>query len=413
MADTTENQPQVVEVETIDTNMTIDPNDSIFDENNVPLQTFDREKNIIYKVKGKENPLEDAKPADEKKQDSEKKSDASTSTSATDASATDKKDSKEDDEEEEFDNAAAYVLNKIGYSKDEIDFGPEGGGKVKIADLTEAQQIDVLVEEFEKATEESAAKIKELESRTPELKFDDPMAQQIVEYLKNGGDIKKLAKEIISKDPAAQAKIMTDEEVVRAGLKKEFPSFSDKDIEDEFKEMSPDKVARRAKAIRDKMEKERPDFSNLTKEQQDLKVAELKKAKEDFDADINVVRNAAKKMEKIAGIPMTEQLREYLVNQTTPKSMEEDSAFISALDGNPDKLLTLQFWDSYGEKLVQQTAEYYYRKGLAEAQAGKEKLSDEPIRTYAGSGKKPGSNSSTPLDLTQDKDFEKFLNAEF
>lgn len=391
-------EPTVVEVDKID--HAVDENDAIFNEDGDLVQAFDRDKNITYKVKGKVNPLEDT-PAPDADKDKDKDK----------APVVDPdKDKPADDDTEEYDNPAAYILKRNGYENDEVDLGGDLG-KVKIADLTPEQQIDVMVEEFDSTVDKLEAEIKTLKERAPELKFEDPAHQQIVDYLKEGGDIKKLAKEILSKDPAAQAKMLSDAEVVKLGIKKSYPSYTEQDVDDEFKEMTPAQVARRAKADRTRMESEKPDFSNLTAEQKAANDRATLQVIADFEKDVNNVKEVAKKMTSIANLPVNDKMKDFLLSQVIPKTVNEDSVFMKNLDDNPEKLLTLQYWDTYGEKLIQQTADFYYKKGIKDANGGKEKLSDTPIRTYSSGVK--GSTAKQPKTIEEIADFEAFLNADF
>jgi hypothetical protein len=258
---------------------------------------------------------------------------------------------------------------------------------VKIADLTPEQQMDVIVSEFQTAQDKYKTQIKELNERKPELKFEDPQAQTLVDYLKNGGDIKRLAKEILSKDPAAQATMLSDAEVVKADIKKNYPTYSDADLEEEFKEMSEAQVARRAKAARANLVNSKPDYSALTVEQK----AQQEKLNTDaitaFETEKKNVVDKATALEEIAGVKVSKPIRDYLLSQVLPENKDGESKFVEALAGSPEKLLRLSFLDTYHEKLMKQAADHYYKKGLAEGNKGKEKLSDEPVRTYSSSGK--------------------------
>lgn len=398
--------PKIVEVDQYTD--PVDANDSIFDDNGELVQTLDRENNTIYKVKGKQNPIEPEKNDSTPDADSGKEnSDPAASKDGNEGG--NKEDGKKDDD---FANPAEYILRKTGYTEAEVDLG-EGVGKKKITDLTPEEQLDVVVAEFDQTIEELQQKITDLEGRKPEFKFEDKSKQQILDYLKEGGDIKKLAKEILSKDPAAQAKMLSDSEIVKLGIKREFEEWTDEEVEDELKsiEADPAKLARRAKALRLRMEKEQPDYSSLTEEQKQEKAEAVAAEKKQFDADITGVKDAAKKLKKIGEFELSDDIRNFLIKKVVPGSMEDDSDFVKGLDGNPEKLLTLQFWDTYGPKLIEKTRDHYYKLGLQKGQEGKEKLSDEPvIRTYGSSGKSV-KKSETPKNLSEIPDLEKWLDA--
>lgn len=395
-------EPTIVELDIITEG---NADDSTVDESGKITESFDREKNIRYVLKGSQ-PAKETPSAEEAAKAEAEKVKAEQEATATG----DPKGGKESEEEiEEFINPADYVLKKTGYKKDEVDLGD--GNIVKIADLTEEQQLDLVITEFDSQSEAYEAKIKELEGRAPELKFEDPMAQQIVDYLKEGGDVTKLAKEILSKDPSAQSKMLSDAEIVKLGIKKEFSEFTDAEIEEEFKEMSPEKVARRAKALRTKMEKEKPDLSNLSEEQKGINARRELERQKTFNDEAGLVKKAALELKEIAGIPINDKIQNYLVSKTLPKDADSDSEFVTSLANNPKKLLTLEFWDTYGEKILAVTREQFYRKGLAEGNKGKEKLSDEPVRTYSVSSKDTVKKAvKGKIEEMSDKELEQFIN---
>jgi len=409
-------EPQVVEVEKFDG--VIDPDHSLVDAEGNVIQYVDPEKNVTYRLKGKEDIISelmgkkedpDDRPTDDNDKDKGKKEPDSLE---GDTPSGENEDPNPDGDADGFDpekysNYAEYILRKTGYELDEIDLG-DGVGKVKLSELTPEQQVAVIAQEFDHTIEEYESALKEAEEREPELKFEDPMANKVLEYLKEGGDVRRLAKEILSKDPVAQAKMLSDEDVVRLALKKQYPTFTDDEIAEELKDMGEKRIARYAKAHRAQMEQEQPDISNLTEEMKAAKALELQRAREEFEADVAKVREEAAKIKDIAGIPVNEKIMNHLLSGIIPKDFESDSEFIQELNGNPRALIEYRFWKTYGKAIQEKTAQHYYEKGLRDANAGKEKLSDEPVRTYQfnGSGKKK-SNAPKSLD---EIDFDKFLN---
>lgn len=411
-------ESNIVEVDEI--TQAVDPADAIQDENGRVIQYHDKTENKIYKVKGAVNPFEAPKPKDEKGESGS----ASAKKDSPEGDETNKENVGEDntdhdpdgdengnEDDEEYTNEAEYILRKMGYDKDEIDFGGDIG-KVKISDLTPEQQVIVARQEFDSMIESFEERLKEAESKG--VQFEDKQAQQILEYLKEGGDIKKLAKEILSRDPAAQAKMLSDEDIVKMGLKKEFPEFSEEEINEEFKDLATKDgaVARRAKALRTRMEKQQPDFSDLTEGERKAREEGIQAEVNQFKAESENIRKVAKTIKEIAGVPIGDQHREFLLNKVIPSKMEDDSEFIQGLS-KPDKLLRLQFLDTYAEKL----AEYHYKRGLeaAKAKNGKKdesELSDEPIRTYSGGKGKTKSSTTAKRTIDDFPSFDAFVNAE-
>jgi len=373
-ATATDEVVEIPEVEVDAFTDAVDENDATYNEEGTLIGVLDREKNqrLVLKGHGTKAPVVVAD------------ADAVVETDAVDPD----KVADEDADEVEYINQADYILKRTGYKNEDVDMGD--GQMVKIADLTHEQQLSIVTTEFENTVDALEAKVAELEARAPELKFEDPLAQQLVDYLKEGGDIKKLAKEILTRDPAAQAKMMSDDDINKAGIRKQFPEYTDAEVEEEFSEMSVAAKARRAKVLRTKMETEKPDFTNLTKEQKEANDKAVLEVEKVFTAESNKVREAAKKITKIAGIPISDGVRNFLVNHTLPVKSSEDSTFIKDLANNPDELLLTSFWRKYGEDLVAKTKTFYHKQGftegLAEGNKGKDKLSDGPVKVY-GTGK--------------------------
>ena len=403
-------QPEEVIVDSIDTGK-FDSEDLTIGEDGGVIRAYDRENNKTFVLKGNETKRDDA-PDNDGNQDTDDNNPDDDNKP---------EDEKEEGEEAEYENHADYILKRIGYDKDNIKLD-ENGDPVKIADLTPDQQLDIIVEEFDNQIEALNSKIKELESKPAELKFDDPAANEIVEYLKNGGDLQQLAKEIISRDPAAQAKILTDDEIIKLSIKKEFPSYSDKDIEDEFKEMTQGQRERRAKAYRAKMEAEKPSFSDLTEAQKAARDAEIAKEKASFVSEVENFKKASKELKSIAGVPLTDEVRNYLVSRAVPKDYDQDSDFVKELQNNPKKILELQFYATYGQKILDAAKKQYYAEGLRKGQEGKEGLSDVPLRTYStrqtqtqGSQNSSKKAPKEPIVNLDNTNFDKWLqeNDEF
>lgn len=391
----------------------VDPDNAIQDADGRIIQyTNDAGKTV--KLKGSVNPFE------EKKED---KLEGKTKPSAKPAADPNEEEEEienipggdinegQDPEEDEVEyaNDAEYILRKSGYTKDEIDLGGDIG-KVKIADLTDVQQRLVMRQEFDATVSEYQELIEELESKTKEATFDNPQHQQFFDYLKEGGDIKKLAKEILSRDPAAQAKMLSDEDIIKMGIKKEYSEFTDEEVEAEFKDMTDAQVARRAKALRSKMEKSQPDFADMTAAEKQTRQISLDAELATFKSETDNIRKAAKGLKEIGGYKLEDAHRNFLLNKVIPSQMEDDSEFIQGLQ-DPSTLLKLQFYATYGDKL----SEYHYARGQAAAAQGKRsgidesELSDEPVRVFKGNSSKAKAAKKSIDDFPS---FGEWVNAE-
>lgn len=391
MAGLTDEVPEVpiVEVEVDDINPeVVDPNEALYDEEGKITSYLDVEQNKRF-VRKAAAPVAPVVPPTEK------------------PIVPDDKIVPGEEEEEITDNAAEYILRRSGYDKEDINLGGEGdqANLVKIKDLSPEQQMDIVVSEFDRTVDKYEARIKELETKAPELKFENPVHQQIVDFLKDGGDVQKLAKQLLSNDPAAQAKMMTDQEIVKLGIKKEFAEFTDEEVEAELKDMSPEKVARRAKALRTRFEKEVPNIDNLTLEQKNIKLKAANDLRTEYETESKSVRDYLSKAKNVAGVPVNEEMKSFLASRVIPENENGDSEFLKGLN-SPEKLIRLEFLDRYHEKIRQSTQDFYYKKGINDAAKMKveelEKYSKEPLRTYNISPAKKESKVPKSVDEIED-----------
>lgn len=316
------------------------------------------------------------------------------------------------DEEAEFENHAHYILKAGGYEEEEVLLGE--GVKKKLSELTPDEQLDIITDEYDRVTEEHKAEITKLKNEIAKLGAVPATHKEIIEYLKNGGDLQQLAKEIISKDPAAQAKIMTDDDVVRASIKKQFPTMSDEDIEAELKELSDPAKARRAKAYRAQMEKEGPDLKNLTAAQKQQQQAVELAARAEYDKSRTVMIDAIKKVDQIAGMPLNNEIKNFLLRETIPSKPGEDSKFVKEILANPGLIMELRFLKEYAANQIQAAEKFHYERGLKEGRKGLAKLPEEKVlrqfSTITGAGKKPVVQKNVE-DMTQEE-LDKFLASE-
>lgn len=397
-------EPTTEVVDNIDLPGGLNMEDAIVDDNGTINQYHDRANNKVYIRKGYEDPFGVGNKSDDDDSGDGDDSDAGdTGASGDQGKGGAKPGAKTDDEGpvEEYENLAHHMLKLGGYEGDTVKID---GQEIKIADLTESQQLSIMEEQFSEYIDKKDAEIVALKARTPELKFEDAHAQQIVEYLKKGGDIKALAKEILSSDPAAQAAMLSDEEVVKLKIQKQNPSFSAEDVKDEYDDMSEKARARHAKAYREEMKNMKPDLTNLTQAQKDqMAAAELKTIK-DYEAEVTKTKAATAKIQEIAGIKISKEMSDWLNSQTIPKDHKSNSIFVDEILSNPDKMFKLKWWDAAGEKILKQTQEYFYKKGLAEGQKGKEKLSDTPvIKEFGGSRRQAGNGQMAPPSKSIDE----------
>lgn len=316
------------------------------------------------------------------------------------------------DDEPEYENHADYILKAGGYTEEEIALGD--GSSKSIKDLTDTEQLDLIVDEFDRTRQTLEAKIQQLEKEKESLSFNDPARQQVLEYLKNGGDLQQLAKEIISSDPAAQAKLLTDDQVNRLAIKRQFPSFTDEEVDAELKEMSDAQKARRAKAYRAILEQEKPDLSKLTdKQKAEMQAKELESIKT-YEANKKIMIEKAKAIKEIAGAKIDDNMRNYLLRETVPSKAGDDSNFVKQIIADPALLLELKFYHQFGKKMIAAAEEVHYRRGLAEGRKALSRLPEEKILKQFNLGSSSGKRDAAPTKAVEDmtaEEFEAFISA--
>lgn len=215
----------------------------------------------------------------------------------------------ETDEPVVFVNKLDEVLKKVGYDISEIDFGD---GNIKpISELTDEEQIEILVQQLSQQTKESL----------PQLSGDET---KLVEFLRSGKSPRELAESILESDLSYKYSKMSDEEVVREYLTKEKPTFTPEEIEEEIEDMKGrgTKLAREAKDIRTK-------FSST---------AQLPQVEPDVDFE----KEKADLITYATNVQVPAQIKNDVLNFILPKNGLEESELIKYMS-TPDALFNIGY----------------------------------------------------------------------
>lgn len=210
-----------------------------------------------------------------------------------------------------FVNKLDEVLKKVGYDITEIDFGD---GVVKpISELTEEEQIDILVQQLSEQAQQAPA--------DETLSVDE---KKLVEFLRSGKSARELAESILENDMSYKYSKMSDEEVVREHYKKEKPSYTPEEIEEEIEDMKSrgTKLAREAKDIR-------------------LKYVETARIPE-VEPDVDFEKESADLINYAKGIQVAPSIKNDVLNFIIPKSKTEDSDLIKYMS-TPDALFNIGY----------------------------------------------------------------------
>lgn len=215
----------------------------------------------------------------------------------------------ETDEPVVFVNKLDEVLKKVGYDISEIDFGD---GNIKpISELTDEEQIEILVQQLSQQTKESLPQLSEDETK-------------LVEFLRSGKSPRELAESILESDLSYKYSKMSDEEVVREYLTKEKPTFTPEEIEEEIEDMKGrgTKLAREAKDIRTK-------FSST---------AQLPQVEPDVDFE----KEKADLITYATNVQVPAQIKNDVLNFILPKNGLEESELIKYMS-TPDALFNIGY----------------------------------------------------------------------
>lgn len=297
-----------------------------------------------------------------------------------------------------YSTALDYVLRHEGFQGDEVEVD---GQKKKISDLTAEEQMDLLVEAYERKSVALAEKSKAA-APTGE-------AAEILEFLSKGGTPTQLAQMLLERDPAAQASRFTNEQLVTENLKKLYPEYSEQDIEDELKFLKTSgRLDRQAEILRERMIKSQPEIKGLTAEMEQQRNQSLEReraqALQEYEQEAEQIRTYVQKVSKVGEIEVPEDVRQYIGKQILSESAEKDSPFLEKLS-TPDKLFRLAFLDEYHDEIVRDVAARYYEMGLSKAKETTSKFSDEPKIQVGGyrstrtkNETKPSSKKDAGLD---------------
>ena len=373
----------------------IDPEYAIYDdEGNIIGQFDDNGKESYYEGKGpkpkEEVPVDPAKNDPSKDPDEEGKKNPG------------QKAQEGREDEPEYVNHADYILRMGGYEGDEISL--EDGSSVKIADLTTEQQLNLVTNEFARMREEFETSLAE-KPKGEELTEDE---RHLVEFLRNGGTAKDLAKYIIDNDPDNAHKSLTDDELVLESLRNSMPGASEEDIQEEFKLLKEaGRVEKRAQLLRQKLGSGEIKLADISaKHRQAVEARQAKELEAEIE-DAKKLKSYSAQVKEIAGIPVDPTVINAVVKDLIPDVPGEDSVFLKSL-ASPEKLLRLQFLDKYAEEVFEHIARQSTQQGMEiererlqnEIDDLKTKLnikekhlnkfSDKPIIQFSKTGSKKG-----------------------
>jgi hypothetical protein len=337
----------------------VDPDYAIYDESGEIIGEFDDEGNESF-LDGK-SPVKSPEkitpkiPADP----------AVAPQGATD----DPKPADPDPENPEYLNHAHFILKSGGYDLDEIEF--EDGLKVKIADLTEDQQLNIMTNEFMRMQKEFSETLEGSDSKVPELSEDQ---QALVDFMGKGGTAKQLAQYILENDPDNAHKLLTDDDLVLESIRKSMPGAEEEDVLEELRILKEaGRVEKRAQLLRKQLGTGEIKFSDISQKHGAFLKASQDKELEEEREEVRQLNEKALSTKEIAGIPIDQAVAKSILKDLVPEQEGGESNFLKNLQ-SPEKLLRLQFLDRYAEEVF----DHISKSAMAEgAKLERERLENE------------------------------------
>lgn len=367
----------------------VDPNNVMYDENGDVESIFDPESGKTYKNKIEEPPAETPEEIAARLEAGGETDDEKTKREAAEALAGETPEEKAAREKAEapaqYSNSADYVLKLSGYNNEEVELE---SGKKKIADLTPEEQLSIVIQEYDNAREGQqdavAAAKKEAESNL----FQNEGEKEIIEFLREKGDPIELAKYILEQSPSLVAD-MSDEDAISKQLRDDYPEYTDKDIVEEIELLkNAGRLEKRANVVRARYKDKEVNISDLNKKlglRNDKVIAEETKA---HQTKMDEFVEFANKEKEVAGIPLSDEIRDYLIAGAVTENPGERTEFQKSLE-DPKKLMRLRFLDTYFEDIIGNLQKTSFLKGKKVADNIVRKFSDVPV-TLAGDKKEKG-----------------------
>lgn len=218
------------------------------------------------------------------------------------------------------------LLSKAGYDLTNFDYN----GK-KLDALTPEDEEQILLGELTK------------DRNT----FQSQVEVDVVNFLRTGKSLQQLADYVYENDPKLAASKMSDADLVKRSLKESFPEFTEEELKEEFDKMDEGSINRRATALalRMKVENKEVDLGKVSKEDSRIK-------QEQHTVLVKELVNATNEVESIAGITLTDEMRNEILNDIATEQFDLDSNLINDLT-NPDALIEVSFYRLYVPSIIE------------------------------------------------------------
>lgn len=250
-----------------------------------------------------------------------------------------------------YHNHADLVLNqvlKLNLAEVELD-----GRRVAVKDLTPAEEARVVAESYEDLQAHYEQQLASLKKGGQPSQLN--ATEQAVLQALRAGNSEQMLQLIEQNDPYVSLSRMTNEERVKADLKRQYPTFTDEDLRAEIEAMAPTAIDRRGKALLEmakagRQQQQLDYLAQLGGQQQQPAAPEPA----DTAAEIAQMRQYAASVREFSGIPVGPEHLNYLLQQTAEINPQTQSTPFIERASTPQGVLEYEFWRSYGPVLYQQ-----------------------------------------------------------
>lgn len=291
-------------------------------------------------------------------------------------------------------NSADYVLKLSGYDNDEVELE---SGKKKISELTQEEQMSIITQEYENIRENQETAITEATTKAQESFFQNEGEKELITYLREKGDPVELAKYILDNSPSLVAD-MSAEDAVKKQLRDDYPEYTIEEIDDEIELLKTNgKLDRRAELVKAKYKDKDIDISDLNKKL-GLKTNEnIATQQAEHQTKMDEFVEYAKAEKEIGGVPVSDEIRDYLVSGIVTEKPNEKTDFLKSLS-DPKKLMRLNFLDTYFEKIIDATRKESFTSGKKLGDNLIKKFSDRPVKLAGSAKEKKGVKQPATID---------------
>lgn len=262
------------------------------------------------------------------------------------------------------------TLAIYGLESDEIEWN---GEQVSVRELSPEERREFLTELRDRDRAEAAGL--------------SAVELELLDFVRNGGNLAEAFGGQAAPSESAVAALDADG-LNRLDIRQQFPDLTDEEVESELEDRKAGKLYdKKTGALKERL---------VAAEQAEFQVAEQR----EFEAERAQFTTAAAALTDVFGFPINDAIRQHMLQQTATREQNGNSPFLNSL--TPEKVLRLQYLDTFGEQMVQhyeQQLKDQYKKGRTDA------LQGAPSRPSGRSGSAGSTARGQQRDTSNDSDY--------